>query len=442
MKVSLVYPPSPFLLDERVMPPLGILFLATQLEQAGHEVKILDLTGKADYLDAINTAMDSDLIGFTSTTPQYPICLRIKERLKQEEYGGRLAIGGIHPTSDPFGVSDDGWDAICLDEGERAILKIAEGKNGIVQEPLVPDLNSLGHPARHLIDLESYRYEIGGEKASTTFTQRGCVFNCSFCESPLAGRWKVRYHSPEWVKDEALILKEDYGMGGMMFFDDELNINIPRLMKICELLKPLKMKFRGFFVAPKATEELLGMMKEAGFFEIAVGLESGSPELLKNIHKPQTVDIMVHFAELAHKVGIRFKAFTIVGLPGESWDTIAMTERLLEKVRPDDLDVGILQVYPGSPIYLHAEDYQRKGLSWEIDYTKAWYRSSPGAYQDLIQVQTPHMTKRELIAARDYLEWRFKPPEWRDRHIKKIPWDRLDPDLPYVREWTAKLAGE
>lgn len=429
------------------MPPLGILFIGATLEKEGHEVQVVDLTGVVEWKPLVRRALDDspDLIGLTCTTPQYPRSLAIREEIRQQGWTGPLTIGGIHVTSDPDGVLADQWEGVCVGEGERATVQMLEdlrngGLHGLYQMPLVRDLDSLGHPARHLLNIRSYKYDVGGRAATTTFSQRGCVYRCSFCESPLAGGFTVRYHSPEWVRDDVLHVKE-LGFGAMMFFDDEMNIDIPRLYRVCELIKPLDIKWRCFVVASKTNKEILRTMKEAGCHEVGVGFESGSPQLLKNIHKPQTVEIMKRFAQDAHEVGLRFKAFCIVGLPGESWDTVRMTEKMLEETKPDDLDVSILQVYPGSPIYVYAEEYHRKGLSWEINYNpeKLWYKSSPEKYGELIQVSTPYMSRSELIAARNYLELKFKSPEWREKHIKKTPWERLDADLPYVREWIKRL---
>lgn len=448
VKVGLVYPPSPFLLEQKVMAPLGILFIGAYLEKFGHEVRVADLTGVVDWKREMAklVAWGPGLIGFTSTTPQYPLTLAIRDYVRQE-LGCFVpaAIGGIHVTSDPSGVAQDAWHAWAIGEGEVSAKRLVDDWSQFhlrtpYESPLVQNLDELGHPARHLVDIRSYRYELDGRPATTTFSQRGCKYRCGFCESPLAGGFQVRYHSPQWVLDDVTICR-DLGFEGVHFFDDELNIDTKRLEKVCALLEPLGMVFRGFFVASRSTPELLHAMKKAGFWEILVGFESGDPQVLKNIHKPQTVDIMRRFARQVREAGIRWKAACIVGLPGESWTTIRATEKLLEECRPDDVDVSILQVYPGSPIYRNADEYHRKGLSWDIDYSRMWYKTSPGSYAKLVQVHTTGMSRAELVAARDYLELRFKAPEWREKFIHKVPWDRLDADLDYVRKWSQQLAA-
>ena len=447
MRVGLVYPPSPFLLDQKVMPPLGILFVGGVLERAGHDVRILDLTGVADWQAELPKLLDwsPDVVGYTGTTPQYPLTRAMRAFVRDRlGYFGPQVIGGIHVTSDPEGVLRDRWDAVVIGEGEMSAIDLLIDAQAHELKPryessLVQDLDVLGHPARHLVDIRSYRYELDGRPATTTFSQRGCKYRCAFCESPLAGGFQVRYHSPAWVLEDVMRCRA-LGFEGVHFFDDELNIDTRRLLKVCELLEPMDMVFRGFFVASRSSPEILHAMKRAGFWEILVGFESGDPEVLRNIHKPQTVDIMRKFARQVREAGIRWKAACIVGLPGETWATIAKTEQMLAECQPDDVDFSILQVYPGSPIYRNAEEYHSKGLEWEIDYSKSWYKSAPGEYGKLVQVRTAGMSREELVAARIYLESRFKPKAWFDANIKKVPWDRLDADLDYVRRWSQQLA--
>jgi len=447
--VGLIYPPSPYLLEGRVMPPLGILFIATSLERAGHEVRVVDLTGVADWKPTMLKLLDWDpgMIGYTGTTPQYPLTLAIRQRVEEWGYEGAQVLGGIHATSDPEGVVRDPWHAVATGEGELSVLRMAEDAaigpmHRTYSSPLMANLDDLGHPARHLIDIRSYRYELAGRAVTTTFSQRGCKYRCAFCESPLAGGFQVRYHSVDWFEQEVRIARE-LGFEGLMAYDDELNIDTKRLLEICERVEPYGMIFRGFFVASRSTPELLRAMKRAGFWEILVGFESGNAEILKNIHKPQTLDIMRRFARQVREAGIRWKAACIVGLPGETWGTIAETDRLLSECQPDDVDFSILQVYPGSPIARGETEYRAKGLSWDIDYhglDRLWYKAGPSDYQKLVQVRTAAMSREELVAARDWLEWRHKAEDWKRKFGVKAPTDRADPDLEYVRKWAQKLA--
>jgi anaerobic magnesium-protoporphyrin IX monomethyl ester cyclase len=432
------------------MPPLGLLFVAGYLEKSGHEVKVLDLTGTEDWRKEVPKLLDwqPGIIGFTSTTPQYPLALSIRQYIQQQlGFFAPAVVGGIHVTSDPAGVAKDNWHAWVIGEGEVSAQRLVNDWSQYsiktpYESPLVQNLDDLGHPARHLVDIRSYRYELDGRPVTTTFSQRGCKYRCAFCESPLAGGFQVRYHSVDWFEEEVRIAS-DLGFEGLMAYDDELNIDTKRLMQICQRIEPYEMVFRGFFVASRSTPELLHAMKRAGFWEILVGFESGNAEILRNIHKPQTLDIMRRFARQVREAGIRWKAACIVGLPGETWETIAETDKMLTECKPDDVDFSILQVYPGSPIARNEAEYRAKGLSWDIDYhglDRLWYKAGPADYQKLVQVRTTAMSQEELVLARNWLEWRHKPEDWKRRFNVKAPTDRADPDLPYVRAYAQKLA--
>lgn len=416
-KVALVYPPSPFLMDQRVMPPLGLLYLGATLKTAGHEVELVDLSAVRDWETdtQLKKLLEVDLVGITSVTPQFEISKKVKNWIKANDSHQPVLLGGVHASSAPDECTKANFDAIAIGEGEQAFLHMIydythnnELGNTYV-EPLIPDLDTLPFPDRTLVDIKSYKYKVGGRDATTYFTQRGCPYRCSYCESPLMGGFKVRFRSPESIVAEAKQVIENYGLDGMMFFDDEFNLDYTRTRKICKLLKPLNVKFRCFAVAGKADENLLRDMKEAGCVEVAVGFESGSDKILKNIKKPATRALNMKFIQTAKKVGLKIKAFMIIGLPGESWETIKETEEFLKEAKLDDMNFNILQVYPGSFIHQSPDEYD---ISYTEDWEKTWASSQPGNYEKLIQVSTSSMTSEEIVKARNYLEYKFKPQLW------------------------------
>lgn len=201
-----------------------------------------------------------------------------------------------------------------------------------------------------------------------------------------------------------------------------MNLNQQRMLGICERLRRLEdIVWRGFVVTAKWNREIAEACKESGCYEIASGIESGSPTVLRNIRKPATVEINTRFVRVAKQAGLRVKAFLIVGLPGESWSTIKETDAWLDGLRregcaPDDVDISILQIYPGAPLYQNQQDIQFDPIKPEL----AYYKSSPDSYLELVQVSTRGMSKYDLVAARNLLEWKWKRPDWikdySDRH--------------------------
>jgi radical SAM superfamily enzyme YgiQ (UPF0313 family) len=124
-------------------------------------------------------------------------------------------------------------------------------------------------------------------------------------------------------------------------------------------------------------------------------VESGSQKILDGIRKQETVDDNRQAVLMMRKAGIRSKVSVIVGLPGESWETVEETRKFIEETQPDELDVGILQVYKGTDIWKNPQNY-------ELTFSEpTFYKGRPGEYQ--CKVSTPYMTSEELISARELL---------------------------------------
>lgn len=429
MKVTFIQPPSVYLLGSgKTMAPLGILYLASWLRMHGHEPQIVDLAGvddwKAHLLKERKKLDDADWIGFTCTTPQYFDSLKILKFLDSQNMRMPTSCGGIHLTSvahaNETDFLNDGFDSYVIGEGFNAVTKMCDdmketGKlKKMYTEPIIKDVNELPFAARDLIDIRDYDYHLGDTKACTQYTQWGCPYACQYCESPLSGTWTVRAMHPERIQAEVKQVRDDYGIYGHMFFDDEMNLSKQRMLGICGKLEELgDIVWRGFVVTAKFDRELGEACKRSGCYEIASGIESGSESILRNIRKPATREINRNFIKTAKICGLRVKAFLIVGLPGESWSTVRDTYRFLQQCReegyaPDDIDVSVLQVYKGAPIYQNAGDVVFK-RDWS---EKSYYKSSPDMYTELIQVHTKEMSEYDLLAARFFLEYNFKQEGW------------------------------
>ena len=133
----------------------------------------------------------------------------------------------------------------------------------------------------------------------------------------------------------------------------------------------MNIKFRCFVGTNLVDEKLFKDLKSSGCVEVAFGAESASNLLLKNINKKTTVELNTRAVKLAHKIGINIKAFTIIGLPGETEATVEKLRKWLLEVKPDNLDVSLLIPYPGTSIYDNKKDYD---IDWsQIDLEKTWY---------------------------------------------------------------------
>lgn len=397
MKLTFIIPDSKFLINPKTFPNLGILYLSAVLKQAGHEVDVIDLTGGGELPE-----IEADVVGISATTPQFPEAVKILSQIKEERRSQWVIAGGPHATVDPDSSLKAGFNQVVKGEGEQAIIEVAEGNTEkIIEMPPIDNLDIIPFPDRDSIDLDSYHYYLDGARTTSMMTSRGCSFNCAFC----CKTWprQVRFRSKENVLAEARAIR-DMGYDGVMMYDDELLFRKERDWGIFYGFERIGLLYRCFTRADLLDEESAQIMASTGCKEVLIGCESGSNKILKNIHKGTTREQNIRAIHLLRKYSIQAKAALIMGLPGESWDTIRETESFVEEAQPDDVDFTICTVYKGSPIADNPDAYD---IKFGNSYTP--YKTKPGGYS--VGVSTSHMTAEEIVKARDELEKKFKRKE-------------------------------
>jgi anaerobic magnesium-protoporphyrin IX monomethyl ester cyclase len=375
-KIILVNPKSPFLMDSAVMPPLGIMYLAAVLKEKGVKVEICDM-GLGEEPG------DGDLY-ITGTTPQEAEMLK----LQRNPY---TVVGGPHASVDPEALKNK-FDLVVVGEGEEVIHKIIKTKpEGMITTPRIRNLDSLPFPDR--TKAGKYHWLIGGEKATTMITSRGCTGRCSFCCKAVMDKG-IYFRSPKNIIEEVKEIKA-MGFGAVMFYDDSLAMKRDRLFEICRSIEKVDIIWRCFIRGDQVNQEMLNAMAQSGCYEILIGTESGSQKILNSIRKNETVTQNKNAIMMAKKAGIRVKALMIAGLPGETWDTIEESRQFLEETKPDDLDVTILSVYKGCDIYQNPHRY-------DLNFREpTWYKGRNDEYEST--VQTSHLSESDIVKAQKML---------------------------------------
>lgn len=407
MKILLVNPPSKFLIDDNVFPTLGLLYLSSYLKKAGYsDISLLDLNGN----HTLPAEIEADIVGFYSTTAQFPIVLDLKEKLKNinKNRSAVYIIGGPHVSGRP-GDAEPYFDYIVLGEGERVFLdivnSISSGKRPMNKTPkyeYIQDLDTIPFPDRDLIDIASYKYFINGKPAATLITSRGCPFRCAFCANNTWGK-TLRLRNPENVIEEIGLLMERYGYRAFMFFDDTMTINKKRMEILCDMLKELNIIYRCFIRSDTVDKDILIKMKESGCVEVGMGMESGSQRILDIVDKGQTVEQNLRAAKWCKEIQIRVKGFFVVGFPGENKESVRETVEVMEKSRFDNFDITVFVPYPGSRIYREKDNYD---INFETSYENYWYKGKPDCYKSV--VSTSSLTSEEIVKIRDDIEKRFR----------------------------------
>lgn len=456
-RVTLVIPPSPFLLDERVFVSLGVLRVAAALEQRGVNVGVLDLSGVVNFTDALRSHLIDarlDWIGITCTTPQLPSAVKIARLIREQAPNLRIVLGGPHVTltysalkveQEKLKVSNgralkaaqvlEGiFDILVSGDGEFAALeafspdcpRVVDGdsaKGGMFMNNEQYEL--LPMPARHLVDLPSYNYQIEGFSATSLIAQLGCPFHCGFCGGRNSRSLRViRNRSADSILREIRMLHTHYGYTGFMFYDDEINVSktfVQLMNAIHDLQQELGVEFRlrGFVKAELFTEEQAEAMYRAGFRWVLCGFEAANPRVLENIDKIATIDDNTRAVQYAKKFGLKVKALMSVGHPGETEQSILELRDWLINCRVDDFDCTVITTYPGTPYYdtavpnpdqpgVWTYTHKKSGdrlHAYELDYTETpdYYKGDPnGGYK--AYVFTDHLSALRIVELRDQVE--------------------------------------
>jgi len=425
MNITLINPRENY----DVVLPMGILYVGTVLDEAGHEVQLLDI-GPRDqgWLQKIKE-FQPDIVGFSLVTTQYG---RAEELLKDIRSAlpktTKYCAGGVHTSALPKETLNGlDLDFVVCGEGEYIMKEVCErlsanqsleGLRGVCfkhkdqiicnpRAPLIDNLDKLPIPKRELMpDDKWYLIPPGFIRGSfnwgvaTLMSGRGCPFDCLFCASHNVFGRGMRRRSVDSVIKEIRYLKKQYDIKGLFFLDDTFTVNDTWLKEFCDKLKQEDYKLiwscqaRGDTV----TEEKLKMMKDAGCVQIDIGAESGNDFILEQLNKREKVEDLRRAFNIAKKVGIHTYASFIIGNPQETEKEIEDTKKFVLEVKPDMATFCILVPYPGTPVYQLAKQHNWFTKAGDV-FSQDWANK-----QSETPVMTANLPAETLIQRRAELE--------------------------------------
>ena len=374
MKILLINPPYAF--SEVPIMPLGPAYIAAVLGEQGYEVNVLDLLVSRYSRDKIRKKLEEfrpDIVGVTSVTMNYPVASEILRYCKSVDGDIKTVIGGPHVTFCPVETLNEApWiDIVVRREGEQTMLDIAGGKKleeiaGIAfraddnevsmtgERDLLQNLDDIPLPARHLFPLSRYH---ALDVHASIIAGRGCPFSCIFCVGSKMGGRRARYRNPKLVVDEVEQVL-DYGFKEVNFEDDLLTLNHRHLYAICDEIinRGLKFNWSVFSRADTVNLELLRRMKEAGCNWMLYGVESGNQRILDTAKKKITLDKIREGVRLGQEAGINILASFIIGLPGETVETLKETNRFAQELGVS-YGFNVLSPFPGTEVRERADEY-------------------------------------------------------------------------------------
>lgn len=368
--------------------PLGLLYIGAVLENAGHTVAAID--GAAEQLNVAGVVarvkeFRPDVIGIGSFTVSFETTKRMAAEIKRALPDVPIVLGSYHVTLVPEEtMADTNFDIGVLGEGEHTMLEVVEyyGQGGELEDiqgicfrkadgdlhftpprKKFKQLDEFPFPARHLLPPNIYRPVPVDEHAFPKFsmvTSRGCPHACAFCQKSRTG---YRSHSPGYIVDEIEHLVRDFGVKDIAFVDSLFCANKKRVHAICDeiIRRGVKVSWTCSSRVEVVDKPLLEKMKAAGCWRTRFGVESGSDRVLDFISKGITKEKIRNAITWADEIGLRPKAFFMVGHMIDTRESILETIDFAKSIPLHDVTVQINTILPETP---QEEIWKLEGEKW------------------------------------------------------------------------------
>jgi len=373
--------------------PMGILFLASYLIKNGFDVDIHNCRagqrGTAELMNRVSS-LKPDMIGFTATTSGFMDAYRKVTEIRKVMPEVKIVFGGVHVSAlrEKILESFPLIDFLVTGEGEMAMTDLAGGKDPRTIQGVISrdgdnicsggfrtelcELDDLPFPAYQKLEgfpkyFEPPLFNYPRSPSATIISSRGCPYQCSYCDRSVFRR-SFRYNSAEYLYEQMRLLRKDFKIRHIFFYDDLFTFNRKRVEEFCGLLrkKPLHMTFNCAVRVGHADDELLQTLKASGGWMVSIGMESGDQELLDRHKAKVTLHQIRDTVRRIQKNNMRAKGLFMMGLPGETEQTIQRTADFIEELGLDDMNMTKFTPFPGSPAYQTIHEEGTFEENWEL----------------------------------------------------------------------------
>lgn len=425
--------------ERMIWPQTNLAILAAVAERVGLSVDIVDCIAERidwpEFTEILKKIRPrycfSNLISVTFSND-----VRALEAAK--EISGAVTIGmGPHITDGPerslreaeaidFVIRHEA-DAtleellMVLDSGDVSIERLSEvagiafiparidseaAPNAVVteQRPFIADLDELPAARHDLLPIDRYWAPFLG---NYTFieTSRGCPYRCTFCRQGIMYQWKYRTRSGKSLAEEALHLNK-LGVENILFHADTFTVGGKMVHDLCDALiaagSPVRWACNTHAKALDGKEELIEKMKAAGCWMIAIGIESGNNQILENIKKQTTTDLVRRIVERIDRAGIEIWGYFVIGFPGETKDTIEETIDFATSLPLTIAKFDIGAPYPGTEFhkYVTENNYMKVDRYEDFDQNASAVVDYPDLTAEEIKAGVRRATRRFYLRPR------------------------------------------
>ena len=466
MKVLFVYPVPPSNL-QILRFQQGIGSLAAVLKKAGHSAELLVLQQfDPDRIDATLARLQPHLVALSLTSNYFELGRQVARHVATQHHLP-VVLGGIHATLCPEEtIAADGVFALCRGEGEFPLLELCDAlqadrdptaipnlwvksagkvfRNEL--RPLINPLDELPYPDREIFDFDHLLKQL---PEAEFMGSRGCPFQCTYCANHALvelyhGKGPyVRFRSiPHLMGEIETVLQRYPTIGFLGFHDDTFTLN-PRWTQ--EFVDAYSARFKLPFwcnaTADSITPDLAARLKQAGCYEVRLGVESGNDAIRTDILKKKVPrSAIVSAFKVLREAGLLRYAFNMVGLPFETPQTLRETVALNQEIQPDYVFCSIFYPYPGTQ-------------SWELCRAQGWIADTavPSYFAHESALDQPSISRREVVFTheifRDLVRW--PRLEMLIRFLHRIPvtptksvWNLVRRLRAKIRETHDRLTGK
>lgn len=413
MKITLIYPRFKYRNVGNTEEPLGILSIAAVLKKADYSVSFYDLTFAKNLEILKEDILNSDLVGFSATSPLFGIAREILTFVKEINPNVKTVAGGPHPTQDPKNAVEAGFDFAVIGEGEETIIQLVKGlsegdcsevngiaykENGDIKinniQSFISDLDTVPLIDRKLIDYS--KYHTFGMMAT-----RGCPFSCFYCkpmQEKLFGN-RLRKRSVLNIVDEIEQLHKIDKNKVIYFKDDTLTICSADWFKEfgTELRKrKLRVKWGCNSRVDTVNREKLKLMKDAGCVGLSFGVESGSQKIIDFYNKGTKIEQVIDVFALCRKLKLQTMAFIMLGAPVETRQDLEETYQLVRKIKPNSWITYVTTPFPGNSLHEYAKN---RGIIQIDNYIE--YDNAQNSKDLNLPMQLDRLNKKDIQEYRD-----------------------------------------